>query len=422
MLQRNNILVKYKSIKSIMKYFLLPIFVLSFLIFTGCTPEKDSMFVEGILYSTNKPVSIEIADGKIISIREARESADGPKLLVAPGLIDIQINGYNGIDFSDQELTAEDLKEIVKGLWKVGVTSFLPTITSHDHQHLMTSFKALSNALSDPKLAMSIPGYHLEGPYISPVQGFRGAHPEAFIRPPDLEEFKQYQEASNDMIRLLTVAPEFAGVLPLIRHCRDHDIVISLGHHNGTADQINAAVDAGASFSTHLGNGCANMIHRHNNPLWPQLANDGLTAGLITDGFHLNREEVQTFYKVKGDDLIVIVSDAVDLAGMPLGEYERWGGTVVLTPDVVKFPAENVLAGAASPISKCIGTMMDFSGCSLESAINMASRNPARLMGLEDVGELEVGNRADLILFSLEGSKLRIHQTMLNGEVVYDAG
>jgi len=163
------------------------------------------------------------------------------------------------------------------------------------------------------------------------------------------------------------------------------------------------------------------MIHRHNNPLWPQLAEDRLTAGIIVDGFHLTKAEVQTFYKVKGDELTVLVSDAVDLAGLPPGEYERWGGTVVLTPDVVKFPAEDVLAGAASPISKCVGNMMDFTGCSLESAINMATYNPASLIGLEDVGEIGIGKRADLILFTMDDHKMNIKETILNGDVVYKA-
>ena len=404
-----------------MKYSLITFLMLSILIFTKCTPDKDSMIIEGILYSTKKPVSIEISDGKIIGIKQGQKSSDGPQLFVAPGLVDIQINGYQGIDFSDPELTSEDLSKVIEGLWEVGVTTILATVTTHDHEHLMNAFKALSNAHTDPKVSMSVPGYHLEGPYISPVQGFRGAHPEMFIRPPDLQEFKQYQEAANNMIRLITVAPEFDGVIPLIRYCNDNDVVVSLGHHNGSAEQITAAVDAGASFSTHLGNGCANMIHRHNNPIWPQLAEDRLSAGIITDGFHLNKEEVQTFYKVKGDELTILVSDAVDLAGLPPGEYTRWGGTVVLTPDVVKFPAENVLAGAASPISKCVGNMMRFTGCSLESAINMATRNPARLIGLDDIGEIQIGKRADLILFSKEDSEIQIHQTFLNGELVYNS-
>jgi len=404
-----------------MKYNLITFLILSILIFTQCTSDKDYMTIEGILYSSNKPVSIEISDGKIIGIKPGKKSTDGPQLFVAPGLVDIQINGYNGIDFSDPNLTSEDLSEVVEGLWEVGVTTILATVTTAGHEQLMGAFKALSNARTDPKVSMSVPGYHLEGPYISPVQGFRGAHPEMFIRPPDLQEFKQYKEAANNMIRLLTVAPELDGVIPIIEYCADNDIVVSLGHHNGSAEQITAAVDAGASFVTHLGNGCANMIHRHNNPLWPQLAEDRLTAGLITDGFHLNKAEVQTFYKVKGDDLTILVSDAVDLAGLPLGEYNRWGGIVELTADVVKFPAENVLAGAASPISKCVGNMMQFTGCSLESAINMSTRNPARLVGLEDVGEIKVGKRADLVLFALEDSEIKIHQTFLNGEMVYNS-
>ncbi len=404
-----------------MKYSLITFLFLSMLTFTQCTSDKDSMIIEGILYSNKKPVSIEISDGKIIGIKQTQKSFDGQQLIVAPGLVDIQINGYNGIDFSDPSLTSEDLNKVVEGLWEVGVTTILATVTTNGHEHLMGAFEALSNARTDPKVSMSVPGYHLEGPYISPVQGFRGAHPEMFIRLPDLQEFKQYQEAANNMIRLITVAPEFDGVMPIIQYCADNDLVVSLGHHNGTAEDIAAAVDAGASLSTHLGNGCANMIHRHNNPLWPQLAEDRLSASIITDGFHLNKDEVQTFYKVKGDELTILVSDAVDLAGLPLGEYNRWGGVVELTADVVKFPAENVLAGAASPISKCVGNMMQFTGCSLESAINMATRNPARLIGLEDVGEIKVGKRADLILFSLEDEGIHISQTILNGDVVYQA-
>lgn len=402
-----------------MKYNLITLLMLSILIFTRCSTDKDSMIVEGILYSSDKPVTIEISDGKIIGIKQAQRSNDGPQMFVAPGLVDIQINGYQGLDFSDPELTAEDLKKVLNGLWEVGVTTILPTVTSNNNEHLISAFEALSAALSDPVVSMSVPGFHLEGPYISPEPGFRGAHPEMYIRPPDLQEFKQYQEAANNMIKLVTVAPEFDGSVPLIRYCTDNDMVVSLGHHNGTAEQITAAVDAGASLVTHLGNGCANMIHRHNNPLWPQLAEDRLSASIITDGFHLNKEEVQTFYKVKGDELTILVSDAVDLAGLPPGEYNRFGGTVLLTPDVVKFPAEDVLAGAASPISKCIGNMMRFTGCSLESAINMASRNPARLMGLEDIGAIQVGKRADLILFTLEDSEIKIHQTFVNGELVY---
>jgi N-acetylglucosamine-6-phosphate deacetylase len=150
------------------------------------------------------------------------------------------------------------------------------------------------------------------------------------------------------------------------------------------------------------------------------LANDKLTAGIIVDGFHLNKEEVQCFYKMKGYNKTILVSDAVDLAGLPPGEYTRREKKLLLTPDnVVKFPAENVLAGAANPISICVGNVMKFTGCSLSDAIGMASTNPAKLLGLEELGEIKPGKLADLILFSMDGNKIIILKTFLNGAMVY---
>jgi N-acetylglucosamine-6-phosphate deacetylase len=196
-------------------------------------------------------------------------------------------------------------------------------------------------------------------------------------------------------------------------------VIVSLGHHNGSADIIKQAADAGASMSTHLGNGCANTINRHNNPLWPQLAEDRITATLIADGFHLNQEEVQCFYRMKGVERTVLVSDALDLAGLPPGAYTRGERLVVLTPDVVMYPAENVLAGAASPITTGVSNMMRFTHCSLGEAIRMASTNPARSLGLNDRGEIRQGKRADLILFTIEDDKIIIQQTIVAGKAVF---
>jgi N-acetylglucosamine-6-phosphate deacetylase len=168
-----------------------------------------------------------------------------------------------------------------------------------------------------------------------------------------------------------------------------------------------------------LGNGCANTIDRHKNPFWPQLADDRLTATLITDGFHLNKEEVQCFYRIKGNERTILVSDSLDLAGLPPGEYTRLERVVVLTPDVVKFPAENCLAGAASPLSVCVSNMMKFTNCRLENAIQMATSNPARAVGLNSIGEIQPGYRADLILFTLDLERIEIQKTLQAGEVVY---
>ncbi|MEN8203765.1 MAG: N-acetylglucosamine-6-phosphate deacetylase [Bacteroidota bacterium] len=380
---------------------------------------EDSFCVEGILYLDGNPVSIEISDQQIVRINPVSPEDKQPEYYIAPGLIDIQINGYMGINFADQDLSLEEIRIATKALWKEGVTSFLPTVITADRDSLRNSFTLLSRALEDEEAGASIPGFHLEGPYISPVDGFRGAHPEEYARDPEWDEFTEWQQAAGNGISLITVAPEMEEAIPFIRQCKESGLVVSLGHHNGTTEQIFEAVDAGATLSTHLGNGCANMIHRHNNPLWPQMANDGLTATLIVDGFHLNKEEVQTFYRVKGKERIILISDAVDLAGMEPGTYRRWGREVVLTPDVVKMPEENVLAGAASPIRACVGNMMRFTDCSLADAIGMASTNPAEKMGLSDRGEISEGKRADLILFSMEEGKMVIQKTIVAGRVVY---
>ncbi|MFH0756158.1 MAG: N-acetylglucosamine-6-phosphate deacetylase [Bacteroidota bacterium] len=386
---------------------------------SGDGKTEYALSVEGIDYLDQKPVSIEIAHGKIAKIRTLSSASGLPEVYVAPGLIDIQINGYMGIDFSDQDLNIEMIREAVRALWKEGVTSFLPTLVTAEHESLINSFSILSRAVDDQEIGKSIPGFHLEGPYISPVQGFRGAHLEKYIRKPDWNEFQELQHAAKNGIKIITLAPEIEGAVSFIQKCSQDGVVVSLGHHNGNAGEIGLATAAGASLSTHLGNGCANMINRHNNPLWPQLADERLTVTLIVDGFHLNREEVQCFYKIKGNDRTILVSDALDLAGLEPGVYVRGEREVVLTPNVVKFPAEDVLAGAASSIRIGVGNMMTFTGCGLSEAIRMASTNPARLMGRDDLGEIGKGKRADLILFTIENGEMVIQQTMIAGKVVY---
>lgn len=375
--------------------------------------------IEGMLYSDEKPVTILIDNGKIKEIKSSVAHTDRPKVYVAPGLIDIQINGYMGVDFSGPDLTVEGVKKATKALWKAGVTSYFPTIITSDIDLIKKNFAILAKAKADPEIGKSIPGFHLEGPYISPVKGFRGAHLEKYIKNPDWEEFQEIQESADNGIKIITVAPELEGAIPFIENCVNSGVVVSLGHHNGSSTDVLKAVSAGARMATHLGNGCANEINRHHNPIWPQLSNDNITASIIADGFHLTKEEVRSFYKAKGVDKTILVSDALDLAGLPPGEYTRGERTLLLTPHVVKLPKEDVLAGAASPISKCVGVMMGFTDCSLRDAVRMASTNPANMFSLENIGEIEKGKRADLVLFTMVDDNMVIKKTIVEGQLVY---
>jgi N-acetylglucosamine-6-phosphate deacetylase len=274
----------------------------------------------------------------------------------------------------------------------------------------------------NPELAHSMPGFFMEGPYISPVDGFRGAHQKKWVRPPDWEEFQVFYEAAEGKILQIGLAPEIEGAMDFIKKCRELGITIALAHHNASAAQVEEAVNLGARVSTHLGNGCANLIHRHDNPLWPQLANDQLIASIIADGHHLRKEELQVFYKVKGPGHLMLVSDATELAGMPAGTYQWDGKEVVMTEDgMLKYPAQDVLAGASFPVRTGIKNMMKLAGCSLEEAIQMATITPANVYNLIDRGEINEGMSADLILFTIEADEIIVRETILQGKVVYRA-
>lgn len=380
---------------------------------------KESNTVEGVLYTDGAAVTIRLDQGRIAQIDHVESYSKNNPMFIAPGLIDIQINGYMGVDFSGPDLTVEGVKKATKALWKAGVTSYLPTVITSDIALIKKNFAILARAKQDPEIGPSILGFHLEGPYISPVKGFRGAHLEKYIKAPDWEEFQEIQKAANNGIKLITLAPELEGAIPFIRNCVNSGVVVALGHHNGSASDVQKAVDAGAKMATHLGNGCANEINRHHNPIWPQLSNDEIIPSIIADGFHLTREEVRSFYKAKGAEKTILVSDALDLAGLPPGEYERGGRTLLLTPNVVKLPKENVLAGAASPISKCVGVVMDYTQCSLADAIRMASTNPAAMMSLTGLGTIAYNQRADLVLFTMESGEMVVQKTYVAGQLVY---
>ena len=381
--------------------------------------------VSGLLYSDLKPVTIEISNGVITKItRPGNIPGKESSYIIAPGFFDNQVNGFAGVSFTfgGSELDAEGIKKATRALWKEGVTSYLPTLTTNSNEILTKNLSVLAQAVHDESLLGSIPGFHLEGPYISPVDGFRGAHPKQHVRLPDWNEFKEYQRTSGNKILEVTLAPELDGAMDFIRKCTQSGVVVALGHHNANREQIDQAVKLGARISTHLGNGCANMINRHLNPLWPQLANDHLMMSIIGDGFHLRPEEIAVFYKVKGPQKTIITSDVTHFAGMPAGKYTNSDGEEIeLTSDgMLRFPAQNVLYGSASPVTKGVGNVMKVTGCSLAEAVGMASTNSAILYGLKDRGKIEPGLRADLILFTIEDSILKIRKTIVKGNLVYE--
>ncbi|MFO7922359.1 MAG: amidohydrolase family protein [Bacteroidales bacterium] len=382
--------------------------------------------IEGLFYMDQTPVRIEFEEGLITGIVRLDELPEGSgEIYIAPGLIDNQVNGYKGVSFVDTggELSAEGIHNITSAFWKEGVTTYMPTLTTNDHEIFLKNFKLLAEVRDDESTLGSIAGFHLEGPYISPVDGYRGAHPLQHVRPPDLNEFLELYEASGGNIMQVTVAPDVDGAMDFISGVNELGIKIGLGHHDGSSDQIKEAIDRGARIATHLGNGLANTIHRHRNPLWPQLSDDRLMISIICDGFHLLPEQIRVFYNTKGSNRIIITSDVSHYGGLAPGYYQNAiGDTIQLTREgAVIYPAQNVLSGSASPLSKGVGHVMKVTGCDLATAIQMTSTNPARFYGMSDRGEIKPGMRADLILFTLENFEMNVLKTIVKGEVVYDS-
>ena len=298
------------------------------------------------------------------------------------GMLDLQVNGFAGIDYTNLNLNPEDFEKSLQKMLATGVTSCLPTLISASENHLKSCFQALEKGRRNSELAQAmLVGYHLEGPFLSSEEGSRGCHPAGVMRKAALDFFEQLQEAAGGMIRLVTVAPEIEGALSFIEQLSSKGIIVALGHTSAGIELIRQATDCGALLSTHLGNGTANMLSKHDNPILAQLSEDRLSASFITDGYHLSREQIQLYLRAKGPDRTILVTDATSAAAAP-GVYglgpmtlERKQEPVALSPDTGRP------AGSAVTLDQCLQNVINWFDLSLDKAISWASDNPRKILG-----------------------------------------
>lgn len=316
---------------------------------------------------------------------EPRESkSQGVRRVTLPGFVDLQINGYRGINFNDPALSSDQVLQGIQVMQTTGVTRFLPTLCTSSYQ----DFAACAQAILKVKHP-AIVGFHMEGPYISPQDGARGAHPKEFVREPSIDDFKRCQEAADGQIRLVTLAPEVAGAIPLIEYLVKTGVKAAIGHTEASPDQIRSAVKAGASLSTHLGNGCAQMLPRHPNFIWEQLSEDRLIASIIADGHHLPPATVKAMVRAKTPARIILVTDAIAVAGRAPGIYQDGSSKVELSPDGrVALVGTPYLAGSALRMDVAVGNTVRFTGLGLEEVVSMASLHPANFLGIKPAGKI----------------------------------
>ncbi len=381
------------------------------------------MKLQGNSYRDGSAIEISFSEGIIDSISETQTPLD-QNLILGPGFTDIQVNGYGGIDYNEVQSDPMNLAEISRLLYKEGVTTHFPTIITNDPEQIsQLILQIVSLRKSDELSRMSIEGLHIEGPFISPMDGPRGAHPKEFVRAPDWSLVQKWQNESKGLIKMITLSPEWDNANAFIERCVEHGILVSIGHTNATHQQILDAVSAGARLSTHLGNGAHPILARHPNYIWSQLSQDELGASIIADGFHLPAEVIAVFQKVKKEKLL-LVSDSVSLAGMPAGDYNlHIGGEVRLTPEGKLHLKSNpsILAGSASNILRGVSFLIKNKLATLTEAWKMASIRPEKLLNPGHVLFRE-GSIADLILCRKdENGELEVLKTIKHGQEVFSA-
>ena len=381
------------------------------------------MILKGIDIFENQPVRITVEKGTIVDKQPIPHEGNLP--FVSPGFFDVQVNGYKGLDYSRAGLTATDVEQMVRNLAPSGTTRHIPTIITNSQERICQNLETIARAVREQALvAAAIPGIHIEGPFISAEDGPRGAHDPSFVRDPSIAELDEWIEASHNLLRVVTLAPERDKAIPFISYAVSKGIVVSIGHTGATPEQIREAVDAGATLSTHLGNGSHAMLPRLKNYLWEQLANEHTWAGIIADGYHLPDSVLKVFAKAKGLDRIVLVSDVAFLGGYDPGRY-NWGNIAVeVYPDGHLGLADTpFLAGAGHLLDTCIPRFAAAAGIPLAQSVALATGNPERLLGLGAGKQaIRVGSRTDLVLFTVTGPKvaLNIERTVLAGTTLYE--
>ncbi|MCY4402592.1 MAG: N-acetylglucosamine-6-phosphate deacetylase [Candidatus Poribacteria bacterium] len=382
----------------------------------------SSMKLCGNTVFDNKPVEINLVNNRIQSIRRI-ESTDS-NMWIAPVLVDIQVNGFAGYDLNVTSVTEVDVCEMVRSLWGVGTGFLCPTVVTASNACISNSLRAVVSAVKvDSDVKHSILGIHLEGPYISSVDGPRGAHPKEHIREPDWDEFRRFQDTAEGMIRIVTIAPEKKGAIQFIEKLVAEGIVVAIGHTDASVADIREAINAGAKLSTHLGNGAHAQIPRHPNYIWEQLGSDELWASLIVDGHHLPPSVVKSMMRAKTLDRCILISDAVALAGMKPGKYQFAGQPVELTNDrCVRLEGTEYLAGSAIELARGIENSIRYAGISLAEAFSLATLHPINLLGIDNkLVRMNDNNDTNLILFNWKPETFEIDliMTILNGEVKY---
>ncbi len=374
-------------------------------------PQK-TFSLSGIIVSPDgeaRETTLTLAGGAIQKVTPGRDPGADLKTdgVIVPGFIEVQVNGAYGYDFTNDP---SSVTAVAAKLPETGVTAYMPTIITSNFETYPQRLRAVSEAMQANPPGARILGVHLEGPYMNPIR--KGAHPQVHIRKIDVAEIRAW--ADPRVVRIVTLAPELEGAPDAIRALRQAGLVVSSGHSNATFAQAMAGFEAGINWGTHLYNAMSPFQHREPGLIGALLVAT-IPCGLIVDGIHSHPATVQLAWKSKGVNGIMLITDAMQAMGMAPGRYIL-GDYATIVDETSARLEDGTLAGSILTMDQAVRNMMAFTGCSLADAVQMASTNPARLLGLERKGAIAPGYDADLTVLSPENE---VTHTFVGGELAY---
>lgn len=337
---------------------------------------------------------------------------DGAGCYLAPGLIDLHVHGGGGDDFLSEG--SRPLDRILKFLPRFGVTSLLPTIATTSRVQLLDLIQLLQPYYENKRRGALVLGINLEGPYLS--IGQRGAQPLRFIRPPSRGEVKEILQAARGSIKIMTLAPELEGALPLIRLLKRSGVIPAVGHTTADYETTRLAIRAGLSYATHLFNSYPPLHHRQPGALGAILESRRVSVELIGDGVHVSPVIIRLIFRLKALDELLLVTDGVAVLGRKIKKFVMGGREVVVDHNGARLP-DGTLVGSMLPMNRALRNVVKFTGLPLADAIRLVTVNPARLLGIADrKGDLRPGMDADLVMMD---RRCNIRQTIIGGKTVY---
>ncbi|TYP71062.1 N-acetylglucosamine-6-phosphate deacetylase [Paenibacillus methanolicus] len=340
------------------------------------------------------------------------EIMEGNGHLLIPGMIDVHIHGANGFDMMDG--TENSIQEVSRACALTGCTSFLVTSVSSSMEDLLALLRAVKRVIGH-EIGAKIAGIHLEGPYLNVKR--KGMQNERFLRHPDMNEMKQIFQEAGELIKMVTIAPELPGAMELIQFLKERGVVIAVAHSDATYEEAKEAFQAGASHVTHCFNGMRPIHHRDPGLVVAAFEEDHVSLQAIVDQVHLHPAIVRLMHRIKGPEGMVLITDALQAMGLGDGVYQFGGHEVTVKSGEARL-TDGTLASSTVTMNEALRLTVSL-GIPLIDAVAMASTTPARILGMSQLGKIEIGYRADLVLLD---PQYQVQWAMIDGKLIDHVG